>query len=134
MRVARVGGSWKGAVFNPKLLDLSKRVVVRAVDDRLFVVADRDGAMDRVSDSHGANISPKLVSGMSGQFVVVRFYLFAHANLDSAQLRLQCVGRGSWARGAKRRAEGRRCSCRGSGPQRSICGATRDRSRQFRLP
>src|SRR6266849_1980508 len=134
MRVARVSGSWKGEVSKPKLLDLSQPLVERTIDDRLVLVADRDGAMERVSNSHGANLSPNLLSRMSAQSVVVRFYLFPHENLDSAQLRLQCVGRRSWARGTKRRAEGRRCSRRGSGPQRSICRAARDRDRQLRLP
>jgi hypothetical protein len=72
-----VGGPWKGQVSKSKLLDLSQPLVKRAVDDRLFVIADWDGSMDWVSNSHGANISLKLVSGMTAQFVVVRFYLFA---------------------------------------------------------
>jgi hypothetical protein len=52
--VPGVGGPREREVPEAELPDVTEPLVEAAVDDRLLVVRDRDGAVDRISDSHGA--------------------------------------------------------------------------------
>src|SRR5262249_24356405 len=64
-------------VSKSELFDLPQPLVEGAVDDGFLVIGDGNGPVDWVSNSHRPTISPKQLSGMAAQFVVVKFYLFA---------------------------------------------------------